>query len=118
MNKIKEALWNDYEEKKEVLESLNVGSEEYRVVASELDNIRKELIDIDKTVAENEIKVTQIAEESKKEKTRNKITIGTFVGSSLLSVYGLVKTFKFDEFKTVTSTLGRNILNAFVPKRK
>ena len=118
MDKIKEALWNDYEEKKELLNDMEPGSDEYKVVASEVDNIRKELIDVDKTVAENEFKVTQAADDSKKEKTRNRITIGTFVTSTVLSLYAIGKTFKFDSSSTVTSTLGRNILNAFIPKKR
>ena len=82
MDKIKDALWNDYEEKKELLNDMRPGSDEYKVVASEVDNIRKELIDVDKTVAENEFKVTQAADDSKKEKTRNRISIGTFITST------------------------------------
>ena len=62
MDKIKEALWNDYEEKKGLLNDMEPGSDEYKVVASEVDNIRKELIDVNKTVAENEFKVTQAAD--------------------------------------------------------
>ncbi|MDY2912886.1 MAG: hypothetical protein SOT58_12720 [Agathobacter sp.] len=118
MDKIKEALWNDYEEKKELLNDMEPGSDEYKVVASEVDNIRKELIDVDKTVAENEFKVTQAADDSKKEKTRNRISIGTFITSTALSLYAIGKTFKFDSTSTVTSTLGRNILNAFIPKKR
>lgn len=114
---VKATLWRDYEKKSEKLEELKPGTDEYKVVSAEVDSIRKELIDVDKAEAENEIKQIQIQADAKKEKTKNRITIGTFVISTGVSLYAISQTFKFDEFKTVTSTLGRNILNSFLPKR-
>lgn len=117
MEKIKEALWKDYEEKTSKLESLEPGTDEYRVVSTEIDNIRKELIDVGKTEADKEVKENQIQSEAKRDKTKNRITIGTFIVSTGVSLYAISQTFKFDEFKTVTSTMGRNILNSFLPKK-
>lgn len=118
MNKIKDALWDDYYNKKELLDSLDPSSDEYEKISREVDNIRKELIDVGKAESEKEMKTSQMQEEARRETIRNRITIGTFIGSTALSVYGIAKTFKFDEFKTVTSTLGRTILNGIVPKKK
>ena len=118
MERIKEALWEDYEETKKLLEDLEPGTDEYKMVSAEVDNIRKELIDVGKTDTESDIKKTQIEEETKRDKTKNRITIGTFTVTTGLSLYALLRTFKFDETDTVTSTLGRNILNSFLPKKK
>ena len=118
MERIKEALWEDYEETKKLLEDLEPGTDEYKMVSAEVDNIRKELIDVGKTDIESDIKKTQIDEDTKREKTKNRITIGTFTVTTGLSLYALLRTFKFDETDTVTSTLGRNILNSFLPKKK
>ena len=118
MERIKEALWEDYEETKKLLEDLEPGTDEYKMVSAEVDNIRKELIDVGKTDIESDIKKTQIEEDTKRDKTKNRITIGTFMVTTGLSLYALLRTFKFDETDTVTSTLGRNILNSFLPKKK
>ena len=118
MERIKEALWEDYEETKKLLEDLEPGTDEYKMVSAEVDNIRKELIDVGKTDIESDIKKTQIEEDTKRDKTKNAITIGTFTVTTGLSLYALLRTFKFDETDTVTSTLGRNILNSFLPKKK
>ena len=118
MEKVKEALWNDYEIAKSKLEGLKTDSDEYKVVSAEVDNIRKELINVGQTEIDKEIKENQIQNDNKRESTKNRIAIGTFVVSTGISLYALSQTFKFDEFKTVTSTLGRNILNSFLPKRK
>ena len=118
MEEIKDALWEDYNETKKLLEDLEPGTDEYKMVSAEVDNIRKELIDVGKTDIESGIKETQIEEDTKREKTKNCITIGTFTVTTGLSLYALLRTFKFDETDTVTSTLGRNILNSFLPKKK
>lgn len=105
MNKIEEALWHDYKEVSDLIESLDEKSERYGAASEERDKIRNELI-----------KLKQIETEKENEKIRNGITIGTFVVSTAVSVYAIAKTFKFDQVATVTSTLGRNILNGVVPK--
>lgn len=118
MEKVKEALWKDYEIAKSKLEELTTDSDEYKVVSAEVDSIRKELINVGQIEIDKEIKENQIQNDNKRESTKNRIAIGTFVVSTGISLYALSQTFKFDEFKTVTSTLGRNILNSFLPKRK
>lgn len=116
MEKIKQALWKDYEGASKELKELNIGSEEYKALAEERDKLRNELIKLEQIEQETNIKETQIKSEDKREKVRNGITIGTFVVTTGISVYTIAKTFKFDQVATVTSTLGRNILNGVVPK--
>ena len=58
----------------------------------------------------------EINAEDEREKIRNRITIVTFGISTAISLYAIVKTFRFDQDSTVTSTLGRNILNSVIPK--
>ena len=116
MSKIEEALWQNYKNAEKRIEGLNVGSNEYEVAAEELDKIRNELIKLEQINQDNSVKLSQIDAENKREKTRNIINVGTFAVTTIVSVYGLWKTFKFDEEGTVTSTLGRGILNGIVPK--
>ena len=111
MSKIEEALWQNYKDAKERVDGLNVGSNEYEVAVKELDNIRNELIKLEQINQDSDMKLSQIKAEDKREKTRNLITIGTFAITTGVSLYGLWKTFDFDGERTVTSTLGRGILN-------
>ena len=117
-NNLEKALWKDYNDNLIVLNSLrkDFGSSEYKTMSEEVDHIRNELlklrqIDNDRIIKENEIK-----NENRKEKIRNIITIVTFSCSTLISLITINKTFKFDEGATVTSTLGRGVLNSVVPK--
>lgn len=116
MNKIEETLWTDYRKVSEQIEHLNKDDKIYELLFEERDKIRNELIKLEQTSIESGLKTGQIEAEDKREKIRNMITIGTFAVSTSISVFAIVKTFRFDQESTVTSTLGRNILNGVVPK--
>ena len=117
MNKIEEALWQDYKKVSSRIEGIGeVDSNEYKEAVQERDNIRNELLKLEQIKKETNVKVSQINSENKREKIRNVITIGTFAVSTIVSVCTINKTFKFDQVSTVTSTLGRGILNGVVPK--
>ena len=85
-NNIEEALWKDYGELGDLISVMGNDDERKRGVLEERDKIR------------------------------NRITIVTFGISTAISLYAIVKTFRFDQDSTVTSTLGRNILNSVIPK--
>lgn len=126
-NKIEEALWNDYNDAKSKLNGLSLDDKKAEVLIKERDNIRNELIEYDKSVkelelkkqlSENDVKLKskQLTTEQKNELMRNGIAIGTFLISTTVSIFTIVKTFRFDEESSVTSTMGRGVLNGVVPK--
>ena len=103
----------------------------YHIINYELleerDKIRNEIIKLEQSILDAEVKkaqleaeakskAAQIEAENKRDKIRNRITVGTFVVSTMFSAYAVFKTFKFDKEATITSTLGRNILNSAIPK--
>lgn len=116
MKRIKETLWNDYEAVSSQIKNFKSDDNGYELLLEERDKIRNELIKLEQTDIETNLKKSQMEVESKREKVRNNITIGTFAITTGISVYAIIKTFKFDQGATVTSTLGRNILNGVVPK--
>jgi len=126
-NKIEEALWNDYNDAKSKLDGLSLDDKKAEVLVKERDNIRNELIEYDKSVkelelkkqlSENDVKLKskQLTTEQKNELMRNGIAIGTFLISTTVSIFTIIKTFRFDEESSVTSTMGRGVLNGVVPK--
>lgn len=116
MKRIKDTLWQDYESVSQQIKGLQSNESGYELLLEERDKIRNELIKLEQTNIETNLKRSQMEVEDKREKVRNKITIGTFAITTSISVYAIIKTFKFDQGATVTSTLGRNILNGVVPK--
>lgn len=116
MSKIEETLWSNYEDVNDLIEGTDITSNEYKLLLEERDKIRNELITIDQFDQEIDVKISQIECDNMKDRVRNGITIGTFLISTGISVYAISKTFKFDQVATITSTLGRNILNGVIPK--
>lgn len=116
MEKVKETLWADYKKVSEQIENLDRQDTRYELLFEERDKLRNELIKLEQTNVETGLKRSQIEAEDRREKVRNQITIGTFAVSTGISVYAIAKTFKFDQVATITSTLGRNILNGVIPK--
>lgn len=116
MKRIKETLWQDYNKVSQQINEVDVKNDKYELLLEERDKIRNELIKLEQVDMETNLKVSQMNAESKREKIRNKITVGTFAITTSISVFAIIKTFKFDQGATVTSTLGRNILNGVVPK--
>lgn len=116
MSKIEETLWTNYDEIDKLIGLTKMDSNEYKMLLEERDKIRNELINIDQFDQEIDVKISQIECDNMKDKIRNGINIGTFIITSCISMYAISKTFKFDQVATVTSTLGRNILNGMIPK--
>lgn len=112
MEKTRDLLMSDYNNVNDLLKVVEPNDEKHGKLMKERDDIRNELIKLD----EVEMKREEIEAENKREKIRNGITIGTFVVSSAIGIWAVVKTFRFDQDGTVTSTLGRGILSGIIPK--
>ena len=80
------------------------------------DKIRNELIKLEQIKQEENNNDIQTKSEFRKDLIHNLISIGTFGITTALSAWTIIKTFKFDETGTVTSTLGRGTLNSVIPK--
>lgn len=116
MDKIRETLWNDYKKVSERIENLEAKDEQYELLFEERDKIRNELLKLEQANTETNIKKSQIEAENKREKTRNRITLGTFAVTTGVGIWTVVKTFRFDQDSTVTSTLGRTNISNMVSK--
>lgn len=117
MKTVKEALWQNYNDVEKQIKSLETDkNENYEMLLDERDKLRNELIKLEQLRQEETIKTKQLEFEKQSEFIRNGITIATFSINLLVCVGMAVKTFKFDNTSTVTSTMGRGILNNFIPK--
>lgn len=118
-NKIEEALWQDYEDASKRIDELDIEkTESFKVALEDRDKIRNELIKLEQMKNEKNIQNEQIKSDSRKDIIRNAISVITFGVTTGVSIYTIIRTFKFDEVSTVTSTLGRNALNGVIPKLK
>lgn len=104
MKETKDAFWANYKKVDEQLKNLNENSEHYEVLLKERDNIRNEIL-----------KLEQIEAENKREKYRNIVSCTTFGVSLMVGGWAFLRTLKFDESATLTST-NSNIVNNFVSR--
>ena len=114
-NNIENALWKDYNDLGDIMKVIGESNEQKSDIIDERDRIRQELIKLEQSKNEIRVKREEIDAEDKREQVRNRITMITFGVSTGLSLYAIIMTFYFDRDRTITSTLGRNILNSVLP---
>ena len=114
-NNIENALWKDYNDLGDIMKVIGENNEQKSDILDERDRIRQELIKLEQSKNEIRVKREEIDAENKREQVRNRITMVTFGVSTGLSLYAIIMTFYFDRDRTITSTLGRNILNSVLP---
>ena len=105
MEKLLDYLWKDYEDAKKEIESVNKDHPMYEKLLEDRDKVRNELL-----------KLKQLESENKRKKKRNIISIVSFIITTLVGIWTVIKAYKFDETATMTSTLGRSSVSNVVSK--
>ena len=125
---IKDLLCEEIESEFEELKSMDLGSEKHKATVDELTKLVDRAIEIKKVEIENDEKVTsreidndfkskQMEDERKDRLVRNGITIASIVIPTAVTIWGTLKSFKFEETGTVTTTIGRGFINKLIPKK-
>lgn len=128
MESIRELLDEEIQVEFEKLSKLEVGSESYKAAVDGLTKLVDRAVEIDKTEMENatkieaqnienDLKALQIKEDNLDRWVRNGIAIAGIIVPSVLTVWGTLKSFKFEETGTVTTILGRGFINKLLPKK-
>lgn len=121
---IKEALYQEIEDEFQALSEIKVGTDEYKSSVDGLTKLLDRAIEIEKHEAEmkereaeriaNNIKT---AEEQKDRVVKNYISAGGVVLPLLVTIWGTLKSFKFEKDGTVTTIMGRGFINKLLPKK-
>ncbi len=104
------------------LNTLELGSDKYKVTtegivklmdrAIEMDKLNKELDERQTNRNEDlELKYRQIDAEIRDRKIKNVITVVISGVGTIVTIWGTLKTLKFEEVGTVTTIAGRNFIN-------
>ena len=128
MESIRELLDEEIQVEFEKLSKLEVGSESYKATVDGLAKLVDRAVEIDKTEMENatkieaqnienDLKALQIKEDNRDRWVRNGIAIAGIIVPSVVTVWGTLKSFKFEETGTVTTILGRGFINKLLPKK-
>lgn len=127
--KNEELLHEEIESELKCLKDLEIGTEQYKVTVDGLVKLVDRAIEIDKLNLEAEeksknrlndvdFKQKQIEEERKDRLIRNCISAAGIVIPSLITIWGTLKTFKFEEDGTITTVMGRGFINKLLPTKK
>lgn len=127
--KNEELLHEEIESELKCLKDLEIGTEQYKITVDGLVKLVDRAIEIDKLNLEAEeksknrlndvdFKQKQIEEERKDRLIRNCISAAGIVIPSLITIWGTLKTFKFEEDGTITTVMGRGFVNKLLPTKK
>ena len=122
--KIKETLYKEIEDELQALNEVEVGTDEYKASVDGVTKLLDRAIEIEKHEAEMKereaeriAKNIQVAEEQKDRVVKNYISAGGVVLPLLVTIWGTLKSFKFEKDGTVTTIMGRGFINKLLPKK-
>ena len=102
--KIKETLYKEIEDELQALSEIEVGTDEYKSSVDGVTKLLDRAIEIEKHEAEMRereaeriAKNSQVAEEQKDRVVKNYITAGGVVLPLLVTIWGTLKSFKFEK---------------------
>lgn len=110
------------------LSKLAVGSDEYKIAVDGVTKLMDRAIEIDKLNIEyeekkaareneNDFKIQQLNDEKKDRLIKNLLTGLGIAIPSVITVWGTLKSLKFEEEGTVTTIVGRGFINKLLPKK-
>ena len=122
--KIKETLYKEIEDELQALNEIEVGTDEYKSSVDGVTKLLDRAIEIEKHEAEMKereaeriAKNIQVAEEQRDRVVKNYISAGGVVLPLLVTIWGTLKSFKFEKDGTVTTIMGRGFINKLLPKK-
>ena len=118
-----EEIQSEFEE----LKKIEVGSDKYKTAVDGLTKLMDRAIEIDKLNVsvedrrdtrdvDAELKQEQLEADVKDRKVRNAISLAGIIIPTVVTIWGTLKSLKFEETGTVTTNAGRNFMNQIFKK--
>ena len=118
-----EEIQSEFEE----LKKIEVGSDKYKTAVDGLTKLMDRAIEIDKLNVsvedrrdtrdvDAELKQEQFEADVKDRKVRNAISLAGIIIPTVVTIWGTLKSLKFEETGTVTTNAGRNFMNQIFKK--
>lgn len=109
--KIEKMLHEEIESELTKLKSLEVGSEEYRTTVDGLTKLVDKAIEMDRLNIENQDKLETREEEKKDRWIRHALNALGIAIPAGVTIWGTIKSFRFEETGTITTQAGRGFIN-------
>ena len=124
---VKNLLNEEIRDEIEILSKLEVGSDEHKTAADALAKLLDKSIEmvkldlehqekVDNREADQQIKMLQIKDERKDRLIKNASTGVSVVGGFALTIWGTIKSIKFEQTGTITTIMGRGFIQKLLPE--
>lgn len=124
MSDVKTLLNEEIQMELENLKDLEMGTDEHKISVDLITKLLDREIELkkleneeSKRVEDNDFKKFQAKEENKDRLIRNGLTAAGIVIPTIVTIWGTLKTLKFEETGTVTTMMGRGFVNKLLPKK-
>lgn len=99
-------LENEINARFEEIEAMTITTDEYRKAVDDLSKLMDRAIELNKLDAE-------VAEKRRE----NVVNIAGIITGAILTVWGTIKSLKFEETGSITTSIGRGFINKLLPKK-
>lgn len=125
---IRNVLNDEIQDEFKNLRKMELGSDTYKVTVDGLTKLVDKAIELEKLDAdmdekaesrENEIELKrkQMQIDKKDQIVKNGIAIAGIIVPTVITIWGTLKSFKFEETGTVTTIMGRGFIQKLLPKK-
>lgn len=125
---IKTLLEEEIKEEFEELGKTEIGTEAYKTTVDGLTKLVDRAIELEKAEADREdriaareselnLKEQQLEDEKKDRKVKNGLTAAGIIIPTVVTIWGTIKSIKFEQEGTITTIMGRGFINKLLPKK-
>lgn len=114
---IETLLQQEIQRELEKLKEMEVGTEEYKSAVDGIAKLYDKLNEAEKNRNEREDKKASEKEDRVDRWVKNAIAIAGITIPTVVTVWGTLKSLKFEETGTVTTIMGRGFINKLLPKK-
>ena len=129
MSDIKNLLDDEIRSEMEDLAKMGLGSDDYKATVDGLTKLVDRRIELEKVenerkeksesrINETNLKLAQMEDDRKDRKVKNGIAIGGILLPIGVTIWGTLKSLKFEETGSVSTIVGRGFIQKFLPKWK
>lgn len=126
--KIDTLLHEEIRDELQELNKIEVGTEKYKVTVDGIAKLMDKAIELEKIEVEShdrmeareadiQLKTEQIIEDKKDRFAKNVLSALGIALPLGVTIWGTLKSFKFEEEGTITTTMGRGFINKLLPKK-
>ena len=117
---VKNLLCDEIKDELDLLGSIGVGSDDHKPATDDVAKLMDRYIELEKLDIEREelkLKLAQMEEDKKDRFIKNCLAAAGIIIPVGVTIWGTLKSFKFEQEGTITTIMGRGFINKLLPKK-